>query len=224
MGANGIVQKYDKVLQNIERARLKSGGKAEQINILVVTKYAKAEDIASLLGARAVFAVGESRLQDALEKWGKPPLSSFNTKKFFIGRLQSNKVGKALESFDFICSLDSFELARKINARAQKQIPCLLQIKLTAKDTQGGCAIDQAQGLIEEIKKSCENIKLRGIMAIAPQTRDKEELRKLFREVKKIFDANFTQSDYLSLGMSEDYETAVEEGSNLPRIGSAIFG
>lgn len=224
--AGSVLNNYDSVLQRVKEACLRSGRNFNEVNILAVTKYALEEDIITLLTNRNVYAAAESRLQDSLKKWENPALASCKVKKFFIGHLQSNKTLKVLENFDVICSLDSFKLASRINeqcAKLGKKAQCLAQIKLTDKDTQGGVTLTEARGLIKDIRAACENINLKGIMAIAPVADNPQDLRPLFKEVRNFFDDNFTRNDYLSLGMTEDFEIAVEEGSTLPRIGSAIF-
>ncbi|MDR0953567.1 MAG: YggS family pyridoxal phosphate-dependent enzyme [Elusimicrobiota bacterium] len=222
-----LLKRYDSVLERIQTACLKSGRKTDDVKLLAVTKYALAQDIYTLLTNRKVPFIAESRLQESLIKWGQPPLSALKPIKFFIGQLQSNKIAKILTDFDIICSIDSLKLAQRINTQSEKlakAATCLLQIKLTQKQTQGGVSMGEAAKLIADIRQQCPAVKLAGIMAIAPQTGDAEQLRPLFKEVKKFFDDNFEQDAYLSLGMSEDFEVAVQEGSNLPRIGSAIFG
>jgi len=139
--------------------------------------------------------------------------------------LQSNKIAKIINFFDFIDSVPDIKTARRIDALAGKPVNCLAQIKLTERDTQGGASLKDAPALIAEIK-ALKNINPRGLMAIAPQTEDETILRPLFKAVKNIFDKEFggRPGTYLSLGMSGDLETAVEEGSTLPRVGSSIFG
>ena len=139
--------------------------------------------------------------------------------------MQTNKAAKVLENFDLICSLDSLHLAEVLNKQAQKQNKkacCLLQIKLTNRQTQGGLEISQVADFIKQVKTLCPYIELKGLMAIAPQGRE-EQIRAAFKKAKKVFDCYFKQEDYLSLGMSGDFEIALEEGSNLIRIGSAVF-
>jgi len=223
---NKVAQTYDKVLKRVKEVCLKSSIDFSKINILVVTKYATQEQIEHLLSQRQVFAVGQSQLQDTIRKYSSPILKTFKVRKFFIGRLQTNKAAKVLEYFDLICSLDNLHLAEVLNKQAQKQNKtacCLLQIKLTNKETQGGLAIEEVPSFIDKVKTLYPNIKLKGLMAIAPQG-SKEEIRDAFKKAKQIFDCYFTEQDYLSLGMSGDFEIAIEEGSNLIRIGSAVFG
>jgi len=221
-----VVTNYNDVLRRVEQACQRSGRDPKEVQILTVTKYALPQDIYTLLKERNINFVAESRLQDSLQKWSQEELAQFKVTKFFIGRLQTNKVAKVIENFDIICSLDGQHLAQAVNNQAQKRckkVKCLLQVKLTDKQTQGGVDLALAQELINTVRAQYPYIDLAGIMAIAPIVQNKEELRPLFKEVKNLFDNNFDRGDYLSLGMSEDFETAVEEGSTLPRIGSAIF-
>lgn len=217
---------YCRILSNARAIAEKNGFAADKVNILAVTKYASAEQIAQLLKYGGVSMIGESRLQESLEKWSSPLLSGYKVKKFFIGHLQTNKAAKVVDNFDFICSLDSLRLARCIDKEGEKLgrgVDCLVQLKLTERETQGGLNLEEAGGFIEQVRKDFKHISLRGIMAIAPDTEDKSVLRKCFESAGAVFKAYFSKDDYLSLGMSGDYETAVAEGSNLPRVGSAIF-
>ncbi|MDR0734490.1 MAG: YggS family pyridoxal phosphate-dependent enzyme [Elusimicrobiota bacterium] len=221
-----VLDNYDTVIKRINAACLKAGRDPEEIKILAVTKSARTQDILTLLSNRDIFAAGESRLQDALEKWGRPPLNAFAAKKFFIGQLQSNKIRKIAENFDIIASLCDGGHAARIDAAAAelgKKAQCLAQLKLTDRQTQSGLPLSEAEGFIRSIRADFKNINLLGLMAIAPETTEAAVLRPLFKEVKKFFDLNFGSGAYLSLGMSGDFEIAVEEGSNLPRIGGAIF-
>ncbi|MBT3392974.1 MAG: YggS family pyridoxal phosphate-dependent enzyme [Elusimicrobiaceae bacterium] len=219
----------NKVLADIKKVC----SNAQDVEIIAVTKYADNKDIKDLLQLNLIKHIGESRVQDAITRWNTKELVEYKDKltKHFIGHLQTNKVGKALEFFDFIDSVDSLKLAQIINKKAGelgKTINALVQVKLTKKDTQGGASLEDTQQLIEQVKK-LENINLLGLMAIAPIEENPENLRPAFKKVKHIFDTNFdslkdNKKYYLSLGMSTDLQVAIEEGSNLPRIGNAIFG
>lgn len=220
-----VAQAYDKVLARVKEVCLKNNRDFNKVNILVVSKYATKEQILQLLSKRQIFAIGQSQLKDTLDKFSSPKLKNFKVKKFFIGHLQTNKAAKVLEVFDLICSLDSLHLAEVLNKQAGKQNKtalCLLQIKLTNRQTQGGLVPEEVPAFIKQIKTLYPNIKLKGIMAIAPQG-NPEEIKKAFKKAKDIFDCYFKERDYLSLGMSGDFEIALEQGSNLIRIGSAVF-
>jgi len=216
---------YQALVKEVAEVCLTYGRNPKEVKILPVVKYATIPQIANLLADKTITCVAESRLQDSLKKWQSAELKPYKVKKFFIGHLQKNKVAKILEFFDLICSLDSLNLAQFINQKAKEKnkiAPCLIQIKLTDKDTQGGASLDDASALIEEVFNTCPNIKLNGLMAIAPQA-SAEVIEQRFLTVKKLFDKYFKPSDILSLGMSEDYKIAIKSGSNLVRIGSKIF-
>lgn len=216
---------YKTLVKEVAEVCLSCGRNPKEVKILPVVKYATVSQIANLLTDKTINYVAESRLQDSLKKWQSAELKPYKVEKFFIGRLQKNKAAKVLEYFDLICSLDSSTLAQFINQKAKeknKVAKCLVQVKLTGKDTQGGVSLDEAGALIEKIISTCQNIKLKGLMAIAPQASD-DIIEQKFLAVKKLFDKYFKPSDILSLGMSEDYKIAIKSGSNLIRIGSKIF-
>lgn len=216
---------YQALVKEVAEICLSYGRNPKEVKILPVVKYATVPQIANLLTDKSINYVAESRLQDSLKKWQSAELKPYKVKKFFIGRLQKNKAAKVLEYFDLICSLDSQTLAQFVNAKAKEQnkiANCLLQVKLTNKDTQGGVSLQGAGALIETVLNTCPNIKLKGLMAIAPQASE-DIIEQKFLAVKKLFDKYFKPSDILSLGMSEDYKIAIKSGSNLIRIGSKIF-
>ena len=216
---------YQALLKEVAEVCLSCGRNPKEVKILPVVKYATTSQIANLLTDKTINYVAESRLQDSLKKWQSEELKPYNVKKFFIGRLQRNKAAKVLEYFDLICSLDSLDLAQFVNEKAKEKnkiANCLVQIKLTNKNTQSGASLEEAGALIESILNACQNIKLKGLMAIAPQASE-DIIEQNFLAVKKLFDKYFKPSDILSLGMSEDYKIAIKSGSNLIRIGSKIF-
>ncbi len=216
---------YKALVKEVAEVCLAYGRNPKEVKILPVVKYAAIPQIADLLTDKSITFVAESRLQDSLKKWESAELRPYKVKKFFIGHLQKNKVAKILDFFDLICSLDSLNLAQFINQKAKEKTKiahCLIQVKLTDKDTQGGASLEEAETLIQTINNTCPNIKLEGLMAIAPQA-GAEVIEQKFLTVKKLFDKYFKPSDVLSLGMSEDYKIAIKSGSNLVRIGSKIF-
>ena len=216
---------YQALIKEVEEVCLSCGRNPKEVKILPVVKYATVPQIANLLNDKTVSCVAESRLQDSLKKWESPELKPYKVSKYFIGRLQKNKAAKVLDFFDLICSLDSLALAQFVNQKAKEKAKiakCLVQVKLTDKATQSGVSVDGAGTLIEDIIKTCPNIKLQGLMAIAPQA-DEKTIEQKFLAAKQLFDKYFKPSDILSLGMSEDYKIAIKSGSNLLRIGSKIF-
>ncbi len=229
-----LLENFQLITEKIAAACLKGGRNASEVDFLAVTKYADPGDVNYLVETGRIQAAGENKVQDAVRKWSEGDLAAARqkVKLHFIGHLQTNKAGEAVALFDWIDSVDSLKLANHINKHAAlkgKKMPVLIQLKLAASDTQGGIVPDEARRLLEEIRKLpflCPS----GYMAIAPNVPDPETLRPVFREAKRIFDRDFPGAvnaygfkNYLSLGMSGDFEAAVLEGSNLPRIGSLLF-
>lgn len=205
----------------------KSGGRSiNDVQLMAVTKYAKDEDVLFALQQDKLKHIGESRLQQALSRWTSAEFAKFNVIKHFIGHVQTNKAAKIAKFFDFVDSVDSLKVANALNKNVPigKKLKVLVQIKLTNRNTQSGVNLNEAPKLVQQIK-NLANLQACGYMAIAPQCTTNEELRNLFRQVKTKFDKDFiTEKErYLSLGMSNDFEIAVEEGSTLPRIGSSLF-
>lgn len=220
--------RFLEIKKKISEAALSSGRDPAAINPMAVIKYAGNEDILTLLKSGLVTHAGESRVQDAVSRWQQPEFASLRDglTLHFIGHLQKNKISKALDLFDFIDSVDNFGLAEAISSHAAKKnknIKVLLQVNLTGSSTQGGVALGGVDELLKQVK-TLPNLSVEGIMGIAPIKEPAEDLRPLFREVKTVFDKYFNSRHYLSLGMSGDYEAAVKEGANMPRIGSSIFG
>ncbi|MDF2880067.1 MAG: putative pyridoxal phosphate enzyme YggS family [Clostridiaceae bacterium] len=152
----------------------------------------------------------------------------------FIGHLQCNKVKKIIDKVALIHTVDSIKLATEIQKQAeQREIICniLIQINISQEETKFGINKEELINMIEKIK-NYKNIRIQGLMTIAPNTEDKEVIKKVFRETKCLYDSiqskygNSYNIDfkYLSMGMSKDFSLAIEEGANMVRIGSAIFG
>ena len=223
-----VTENYKNVLERIKNAAARSSRDFAPVTPMIVVKYARRQDILTLLsGLPAPIHAAESKLQDAAARWAAADFLKLRPKTVlhFIGQLQKNKISKIVNLFDFIDSVSTAEQARFINAKAaekNKTVKCMLQVKLTDSLTQAGATLQDAPELIKIID-GLPNIKLCGIMAIAPQ--ESGLLRPVFKSVKKLFDKEFggREEKYLSLGMSGDFEVAAEEGSTMPRIGSAIF-
>jgi hypothetical protein len=195
---------------------------------VVVTKYASLEQTREAIASGLVSEIGENRIQDAEVKKTGLGDAAGRVRWRFIGHLQTNKARKAAELFDAVDSLDSLRLAQALEkalAAAGKSLPVLIQVKLTERDTQGGAAPEALEELIGQTR-ACPHLRVRGLMAIAPQTAAPDELRPHFRRMRALFDRFFADQPeaQLSMGMSGDYEVAVEEGATLVRLGSVVFG
>lgn len=200
----------------------------QEIKIVAVTKNVSVEKIKQALDC-GIEIIGENKVQEAQAKY-----EQIDKKVLWhlIGHLQTNKVKKALEIFDLIQSVDSLKLGEEIDRRAKeknKVFPILIEVNTSGEPTKYGVKPEQTENLIREMQK-LENIRIKGLMTIAPLTDDKEKIRKSFRYLRKTYDElksmNLTnlELEYLSMGMSSDFEEAIAEGSNMLRIGTAIFG
>lgn len=191
---------------------------------MAVVKYAALEDVRSLLEAGNVAWCAENRVQDALKRREALSEAAKKTRWRFIGHLQTNKVNQILGRFDAIDSIDSLKLAEALEKRLEAPLPVLIQVKLTEKTTQGGIPLAQASEFVKSLS-AYPNLDPRGLMAIAPIDEDPEALRPHFRAVREAASVCFPKLDKpeLSMGMSHDFEVAVEEGASLVRIGSALF-
>ena len=217
---------FQEVQDSLSAACQRAGRNIQDVTLLAVTKYAQDEDVLCLLRQGLIKHIGESRVQQAQKRWTNPEFASFPVIKHLIGHLQHNKAAKAAQFFDFIDSLDDLSTAVLLDKHvpAGKILRVLVQVKLTTRETQTGVSLPQARDLVNQVR-GLKNLKVCGYMAIAPQGAPESKLRALFTPLKRAFDEDFPpgQERYLSLGMSEDFVVAVEEGSTLPRIGSKLF-
>ena len=214
------------------RNRIKSAKDRKSINqavqVVAVTKTHPLAVIRECYKA-GIGSIGENRVQEASEKFQNFSGFSGITKRF-IGHLQTNKVKKCLDLFDTIDSVDSIKLARKISNLAEslgKIIPVLLEVNTTKEKQKHGFLSDQLEEMISCV--AFPGINVRGLMTIGPVTRKKNETRQSFitlREVKESLNDKLKEKKVteLSMGMSSDFEIAIEEGATHIRIGTALFG
>ena len=171
---------------------------------------------------------GENKVQELLEKYDKLPK---DIKWHMIGHLQTNKIKKVIPIISLIHSVDSLKLLKKINNEAikiNKVISCLLQINISNENNKYGFTIDQIREIFNnEVLKDFKFIRIKGLMGMASFTENENQIRIEFKNLKKIFDElkiKYPELKIISMGMSGDYKIAIEEGSNMIRIGSKIFG
>jgi hypothetical protein len=207
--------------------------------LVVVTKTASLDDI-RLLDTTDVSDIGESRVQDAISKataleehW--PGFSKPGNRRFrlhMIGHLQTNKVRKALALFDFIHSLDSIHLAQAISAEAQRlglTARTLVQVNVSGEDSKFGVPQAQLGAFLQDVRQ-LPSLSVKGLMTMAPENPGAEKARPCFRRLRELLETHVALGDLppaartLSMGMTQDFEVAVEEGATMVRIGSAIFG
>ena len=197
----------------------------ENVQILAATKTRTISQIKEAIDA-GIKIFGENYVQEAEKKYAAIKKSN-KIELYFIGHLQKNKINRALKIFDLL-TIDSFEIASEIDKKANKKIPVLIEVNISNEPNKYGC---KPENLINLTKKLSElrNIEVKGLMAMAPYFEDAEKTRPYFREMKILFcnikklKLNNIKMKILSLGISNDYKIAIEEGSDLIRIGSLVF-
>ena len=221
-----IAENLRTVRSRIEQAAKRSGRNPGDIKLVAATKDVPAGLIKEAVNA-GLTDIGENRVQEAKQKFGA--LMDQPVTWHMIGHLQTNKVKAALEIFSVIQSVDSERLADEISQRAQKIVDVFIEINTSGEESKFGIAPEKAARLAEHIS-GLKNLNLTGLMTVGPLAGDKTAVRISFRLLKSLFEEikglNLSGGElkYLSMGMSQDFETAIEEGSNLVRIGRAIFG
>lgn len=227
-----IQDRIASVINNIVEVCERCGRKPEDITVVGVTKYANVEQIAEGIDA-GIEHIGENRVQDALEKFELLSFMGKKATKHMIGHLQSNKVKTAVELFDIIESVDSVKLISTIETCARnigKKIEILIQVNISGEEQKNGCSVDDLESIIKKAKEF-EFARVVGLMAMAPLTEDKEKIRGCFASLRELKEklaekyGGYSNIDlkHLSMGMSSDYEIAIQEGSDMIRIGRAIF-
>ena len=227
------------VRTRIEAAAARAGRKAEDVTLVCVTKSRTTGEIEKAIAA-GEFQLGENRAQELLEKYDsiqdiaeqydKKPNIMWN----FIGQLQRNKVKYLVGKVSLIHSVDSFRLAEEIDARAAGMgatADILIQLNTAGEAQKSGVAISDCDALLREIAGRLPHVKVRGLMAVVPAVDDPETVRGYFRDAKLEYDAIAKKRggaesgfQYLSMGMTHDFEVAIEEGATIVRVGTAIFG
>jgi pyridoxal phosphate enzyme (YggS family) len=202
------------------------GRNVDEIKLIAVSKTFPVEDILTVFNAGQI-DFGENKPQEMKEKYDA--LHDKNIRWHMIGHLQTNKVKYIADYVYLIHSVDSEKLAEEIQKQAEKRnrvLDVLVQVNTSDEMQKSGVDPDKAEKLCRYIS-GLNNIRLCGLMTIGKFTDDKNIIRGNFRELKKIYDElkpSFPDFKYLSMGMTSDYDIAIEEGANLLRIGSAIFG
>lgn len=221
-----IAENIKLIKYRIEQAAKRSGSDPSAIKLVAATKDVPAGLIEEAVKA-GITDIGENRVQEAKRKFDA--LKDLPVAWHMIGHLQTNKVKQAIEIFSVIQSVDSEKLANEISSRAQKKIEVMIEVNTSGEAAKFGILPDKAVQLAEHIS-GLKDLRLTGLMTVGPLTSDESATRKSFRMLAELFNQikglnlPAVELKYLSMGMSQDFETAIEEGSNLVRIGRAIFG
>jgi len=211
-------QRIAQVEERIERAAARAGRRRDEITLVAITKRFGVETIreAYLAGLRHF---GENYVQEFESK--APDLADLAEARFhFVGHLQSNKTRRAAELFHVIETVDSEKLARRINDIGTL-IDVMLEVKLSPEQAKSGVAPDELTALVEAVR-ACPNLRLAGLMTMPPWSEDAEASRPYFQRLRAL--AEHHGLACLSMGMSQDFEVAIEEGATHIRVGTALFG
>ena len=223
-----VAEQLQNVRAEIRKACEKSGRNPEEVTLIAVSKTKPVEMLREVYDAGAR-DFGENKVQEICEKYDQLPS---DIKWHMIGHLQRNKVKQVIDKAALIHSVDSYRLAQEISVQAQKKgltIPILVEVNIAGEESQFGISAEDTIQLVEEISV-LPNLKIQGLMTIAPYVVDAEENRLYFRQIKQLSvdiknkNIDNVSMDILSMGMTGDYEVAIEEGATMVRVGTGIFG
>jgi pyridoxal phosphate enzyme (YggS family) len=224
-----IKERYDAIMGRIRRATVECGRSPEAVRLVAVSKTVPADRVLAAIEA-GMTVFGENYIQEARDKIDR--MAQVPVSWHFIGHLQSNKAKYAVPIFDLIHSVDSFKLALEIDKQARKHgktQDILIQVNVSGEASKSGIEPGEALALAGEIA-GLEHVALRGLMTMPPFFDDPERARPYFRALRQLADRIRQEGlagvgmDELSMGMTGDFEAAIEEGATLVRIGTAIFG
>ncbi|MFZ5827382.1 MAG: YggS family pyridoxal phosphate-dependent enzyme [Bacillota bacterium] len=226
---SNIFMNVEQVRERIRRAALRAGRDPNEVTLIAVTKTRPVEEIEAVIAA-GITHLGENRVQELKEKWG--PLSGRGATWHLIGSLQTNKAKQAVELAGLIHSLDRDSLLDEMVRQAERRrTPCdaLVQVNVSGEETKHGIAPGDLFPFLQRISQQ-RWVKVRGLMTMAPLSERAEDARPHFRRLRELagevraLELPHVSMEHLSMGMSGDYEVAVEEGATLVRVGTAIFG
>ncbi|NLV82025.1 MAG: YggS family pyridoxal phosphate-dependent enzyme [Synergistaceae bacterium] len=228
MVASFISENIAEIRERISLSSKKSNRKPKDVKLMGVSKYHTLEMMVA--ASDFIDIIGENRVQDAQKKFSNWPREN-ETPWHLIGHLQRNKVRKAIKIFNLIESVDTLDLAEAIDRAAIEfaipKYPIFIEINMSGEDTKIGIQPGKAEELLEGILEKCSRISIEGLMTIAPNVTNLSSIRKSFeglRERRNLFRSRLgLELPELSMGMSGDYEIAIEEGSTIVRLGTAIF-
>jgi len=215
-----IKANVDRVRERIARAAERAGRRADDVLLVAVSKTVAADRIREAVAA-GIPALGENRVQEARDKiavLGRP------VPWHLIGHLQTNKAKEALQLFDLIHSLDRIDLARELDRRARaagRVVDVLVEVNVGAEPSKGGWSPAAVATALDALT-ALGHLRVRGLMAIPPEVARPEDARPWFRELRTLAERHGLRE--LSIGMSHDFEVAIEEGATMVRVGTAIFG
>jgi pyridoxal phosphate enzyme (YggS family) len=229
VGRTTLAERLASVQQRIEAAARRSGRTASSVRLVAVSKFRTVEEIEEAIAA-GVTEIGESRVQEAETKRGR--IAAVNLVWHLVGRLQSNKAKKAVQYFDIIHSISTLDMARRVDRLAGEQHKTqdvLVQVQVADEESKQGLAVSELHQTLERMAE-LTHLRVLGLMALPPYLSNPDDVRPYFVRLRELRDAARSRGlagpafSELSMGMSHDFEVAVEEGATLVRVGTAIFG
>jgi pyridoxal phosphate enzyme (YggS family) len=223
-----IAENLARIKEQIAKAAMRSGRMPDSVKLVGVTKTVDVDRIKEAVSA-GLQILGENYVQEARDKIKEV---GGEVSWHFVGRLQTNKAKYAVKLFDMIQTVDSFKLAKELNRRAQplgRTIPIIIQVNLASEVSKGGVEPSECISLIKQISELA-NLQIRGLMTMPPFFDQPERARPYFAQLRELSQEIAraqlprVEMNELSMGMSGDFETAIEEGATLVRVGTAIFG
>lgn len=219
-GAATIKRNVAAIRKRIAGAAARAGRSPSEVTLVAVTKMVDPPAIREAFAA-GLLDFGESRIQEAREKIPSLSVLCPNSVWHLVGHLQTNKAGAAAGLFGMIHSVDSLKVAEAISRHAGADMPVLIQVNVAGEASKHGFSLQDTIPALERIARlPC--VRIKGLMTIAPYVDDPEDVRPVFRRLRLMRDA--LGLEHLSMGMSDDFEVAIEEGATLVRIGRAVFG
>lgn len=216
------------ILQRVEAACLRSGRSPQSVVVVGASKRVAADRLEAF-ATSGLKHFGENYIQEGVAKVAEFESKNIEAHWHFIGALQSNKAREAVQHFELIHSVDRLSLANELDKEARKQDKIqrvLVQVNLAIESTKGGTAAEQLGELLDVIAHK-QHLKIEGLMSLPPYSEDLEVMRGFHRQLRTLRDQyapHFPQLKELSMGMSHDFEVAIEEGATIVRIGTALFG
>ncbi len=216
----GIEQNVRLIEERISGACERAGRSPDEVALVAVTKTIEAPVIEAAFRT-GIVNFGENKVQEALPKIEQLKNLKPRLTWHMVGHLQTNKAKTAVDIFDIIHSVDSLRLAEELSRRSRRDLSVLIEVNVAGEETKSGFSTDEVNEAIKQVAR-LPNIVIEGLMTIAPWGEDAEQVRPVFRRLRQMGGALGLK--HLSMGMTDDFEVAIEEGATIVRIGRAIFG